>query len=197
MEQRRILFIASIQSYFDLLIEEQGKYLLSDVSVNDPEPTLEGMSQAVNIATTIHSHIKKDIYKPISKIYTSPLKRALAVSAELEKKFYAPIYATDELLGRLGTFYANIRSNYDDIKQEYPTVNLRGIHSTTIPWQSTPEKETFIIKRINEFIERITENSNPNETIAVITHPDVLSIYTGRVIRCGEMLYHDIPQTPL
>lgn len=194
MGNTRILFIASVQSYFDLLIEEQGKYIFTDISTHDPEPTLEGITQAEHIAKTIHTHIKKDIYKPISKIYSSPLKRALVVATELEKKLHAPVYASDDLLGLLGTFYANIRSSYDDIKHEYPTVNLNSINSTTIPWQPEQEKEKFVIKRINEFLERITENMNPHDTVAVITHPDILTVYTEKTVRCGEILYYDIPE---
>lgn len=188
---KRILFIASIQSYFDLLIEEQGKYIFTDVSTSDPEPTLEGLNHAERIATNIHKHVKKDIYKPISKIYTSPLKRALAIATTLQKTFHTEIYATDELLGRLGTYYANIRSSYDDIKQEHPIINLSNVHSSTIPWQQTQESELSVIKRINSILEHITTTCNEHDTVAVITHPDVLLIYTGRTIRCGEILYYD------
>ena len=127
------------------------------------------------------------LYNSISRVYCSPLKRCIQTAREI----FGPheiLYLYDGLMETQGPYPCNMREPYNDISNNYDNINIDNISTTYTP-TAVHESNTDIKLRATSTLNLIKKDAikNSKDSIAIITHNDVLESQFGRKFQNCEI----------
>ena len=151
----KLLLIRHGESEADLLDVYEGRA--------DFKLTQRGHKQA----ELMSDYIKQNYN--VSKIYSSPLKRALQTATYLSEKTGAMLVIDDNLLEFNNGLIAGMKKEIADKK--YPAVLNLSVYESVYEQESIMEFRT----RADSFLSKIIKEADKNKTVAVITHGGMIN----------------------
>ena len=151
----RLLIIRHGQSEADLLNVYEGRA--------DFELTELGHKQAKQMSEFVKNHYN------ISKIYSSPLKRAVQTANHLSEKTGAKIFLDDRLMEFDNGLIAGLKKEIADIK--YPAVLNLSVNESIYGQESLMDFRL----RADCFLTEFVKETDKKETVAIITHGGMIN----------------------
>ena len=151
----RLLIIRHGQSEADLINVYEGRA--------DFELTELGHKQAKQMSEFVKNHYN------ISKIYSSPLKRAVQTANHLSEKTGAKIFLDDRLMEFDNGLIAGLKKEMADIK--YPAVLNLSVNESVYGQESLMDFRLRADCFLTEFVKEIDKK----ETVAIITHGGMIN----------------------
>ena len=151
----RLLIIRHGQSEADLINVYEGRA--------DFELTELGHKQAKQMSEFVKNHYN------ISKIYSSPLKRAVQTANHLSEKTGAKIFLDDRLMEFDNGLIAGLKKEMADIK--YPAVLNLSVNESVYGQESLMDFRL----RADCFLTEFVKETDKKETVAIITHGGMIN----------------------
>jgi broad specificity phosphatase PhoE len=164
-------------------LNEMNPPVLQGRSVDSPLSTL-GIQQAEKTAAYF-------VEKGITKIYSSPLRRAIETATIIAKPLNLSIEIADDLIEADLSVWENM--TIEQVKQKYATDFAWFSYDTG--WRKpgrTGESYNQVLERITPFLETINANG---ETNLVVSHSVVVKAYMAKLLQIPLWHARELPMS--